>query len=108
MEQQKLPNATISLILGIISYIACCFSMGFGGLLLSGIALYLANKDLKSAQPDPDLYDNYSTVKTAKIIAIVGLVLAGIYAIIGVVFIIIFGSLDALQDWAEGMQAAQQ
>lgn len=108
MEKQKLPNATISLILGIISFIACCLTSGFGGLLLSGIALYLANKDLKSAEPDPELYENYNTVKTAKIIAIVGLVLAAITAIISIVFLIIFGSLDAIQDWAEEMQAAQQ
>ena len=108
MEENKLPNATISLVLGIISFIACCFSSGFGGILLSGIALYLANKDLKAAQPDPQFYENYNTVKTARIIAIVGLVLAVITAIICIVFLIIFGSIDAIQDWAQEMQAAQQ
>ncbi|MGB3774078.1 MAG: CCC motif membrane protein [Leeuwenhoekiella sp.] len=107
MEVQKLPNATIALVLGIISFIACCFSSGFGGLLLSGIALYMANKDLKAAQPNPELYENYNTAKTAKIIAIVGLVLALIIAVISVVFLIIFGSVEAIQEWAQEMQAAQ-
>ncbi|WP_031425327.1 CCC motif membrane protein [Flavimarina sp. Hel_I_48] len=108
MEQHKLPNTTISLVLGIISYIACCLTSGFGGLVLSGIALYLANKDLKAAQPDTSLYENFNTAKTAKIIAIVGLVLAAITAVISIVFIIIFGSVEAVQAWAEEMQAAQQ
>lgn len=108
MEEQKLPNATVSLILGIISFIACCLSSGFGGVILSAIALYLANKDLKMAQPNPELYENYNTVKTAKIIAIVGLVLAAITAIISIVLLIIFGSVDAIQEWAQEMQAAQQ
>jgi beta-lactamase regulating signal transducer with metallopeptidase domain len=108
MEEQKLPNATVSLILGIISFIACCLSSGFGGVILSAIALYLANKDLKMAQPNPELYENYNTVKTAKIIAIVGLVLAAITAIMSIVLLIIFGSVDAIQEWAQEMQAAQQ
>ena len=47
MEQQKLPNATISIVLGIISFIGCCCTSGFGGVVLSGIALFLAKKDEK-------------------------------------------------------------
>ncbi|HEA28682.1 MAG TPA: DUF4190 domain-containing protein [Leeuwenhoekiella sp.] len=108
MEEQKLPNTTISLVLGIISFIGCCFSSGFGGILLSGIALYLANKDLKMAKPDPELYENYNTAKTAKIIAIVGLILSIVTAILCLVLLFIFGSVDAIQEWAQEMQAAQQ
>lgn len=104
MEQQKLPNATISLILGIISFIACCFSSGFGGVLLSGIALYLANKDKKVADENPELYENYGQVKTARLIAIIGLVLSIIISIICLVFIIIFGSVEAIQEWLLEMQ----
>lgn len=76
MEQQKLPNATTSIILGSISFICCCFSAGIGGLILSGIAYFLANKDEKLYAEQPELYSNFSQVKTAKIIAIIGLVLA--------------------------------
>ncbi|WP_228851650.1 CCC motif membrane protein [Aegicerativicinus sediminis] len=84
MEQQKLPNATISLVLGIISFIACCCSMGIGGLVMSGIAFYLARKDEALYMENPELYSNYSQVKTAKIVAIVGLVLAVIALIMSI------------------------
>ncbi len=76
MEQQKLPNAQISLILGIISFVACCCSSGLGGLLFSGIAFYLAKKDEKLYNENPDGYSNFSQLKTAKTVAIIGLVLA--------------------------------
>lgn len=76
MEKQKLPNAMISLVLGILSFIGCCCTSGFGGLILSGIALFLAKKDEKTYAENPELYENFSQVKTAKIIAIIGLVLS--------------------------------
>ena len=59
MEQQKLPNATISLVLGIISFIACCCSMGIGGLLFSGIAFFLVKKDENLYAQNPELYSNF-------------------------------------------------
>jgi hypothetical protein len=76
MEQQKLPNATTSIVLGSISFICCCFSAGIGGIILSGIALFLTKKDEKLYAEQPELYSNFSQVKTAKIIAIIGLVIA--------------------------------
>jgi hypothetical protein len=76
MEKQKLPNAVISLILAILSLIGCCCTSGFGGVILSGIALFLTNKDEKKYAENPDLYDNFGQVKTAKIIAIISLVLS--------------------------------
>lgn len=102
MEQQKLPNATIALILGIVSYIACCCSMGIGGLLFSGIALFLVNKDTKLYQENPELYSNFSQVKTAKIIAIIGLVL-GVIALAMSIFQIISAG-----GWAEYQEQQQE
>ncbi|MFT6995370.1 MAG: hypothetical protein ACJA1P_002115 [Maribacter sp.] len=75
MEQQKLPNVTIAMVLGILSFFCCCLSMGIGGILLSGIALFLVNKDVKLYQQNPEDYSNYNTLKTVRTIAIVGLVL---------------------------------
>lgn len=82
MEQKKLPNATISLILGILSFIGCCCTSGFGGLILSGIALFLAKKDEKAYAQEPEIYSNFNQVKTAKLIAIIGLVLSVITIIL--------------------------
>lgn len=80
MEQQKLPNATISLVLGILSFLCCCISSGLGGVIMSGIAFFLVKKDEKTYQENPEGYSNFSQVKTAKVIAIIGLVL-GILAL---------------------------
>ena len=66
---------TISIVLGIFSFICCCFSGGVGGILLSGIALFLVNKDTKLFSQNPEGYSNFSTLKTAKIVAIIGLVI---------------------------------
>lgn len=88
MEQQKLPNVTIAIVLGILSFICCCFSAGIGGILLSGIALFLVNKDTKLFSQNPEDYSNYSTLKTAKIVAIVGLVL-GVVTLLWSIFTIV-------------------
>ncbi|MEE9364728.1 MAG: CCC motif membrane protein [Cellulophaga sp.] len=76
MEQQKLPNVTIALVLAILSFIGCCCTSGFGGIVLAGIALFLTNKDTKLYKETPENYSNFSQLKTAKIIAIIGLVLS--------------------------------
>ncbi|WP_299215005.1 CCC motif membrane protein [uncultured Dokdonia sp.] len=101
MEQQKLPNATISLILGIISFIACCFSWGIGGILLSGIALFLAKKDKKLYEENPDNYENYGQVKTARIIAIIGLILGILTLLMIVGMLVAFGGLAEMQEWQQ-------
>jgi len=98
MEQQKLPNATTSLVLGIISFIACCCSAGIGGLIFSGIAYYLVNKDEKLYQQNPELYNNHSQLKTSKIIAIIGLILAALSLIWSVYSIISVGGWEAYME----------
>ena len=109
MEQQKLPNATISLVLGILSFICCCFSWGIGGIILSGIALFLVNKDTKLYMENPDMYSNFSQVKASKIIAIIGLVL-GVLIFIWIIFQIFqAGGWDAyMERQQEAMDMLQE
>lgn len=76
MDQKKLPNATTSLVLGIISFVVCC--TGIGSLILSGIALVMANKDKKLYLESPQEYSNYSQSKNARVIAIIGLIIGAI------------------------------
>jgi amino acid transporter len=102
MEQQKLPNVTIAIGLGIVSFICCCFSVGIGGILLSGIALFLVNKDTKLYSQNPEDYSNYSTLKTAKIIAIVGLVL-GVVTFLWCIF-----SIVSMGGWEGYMEQNQE
>lgn len=96
MNQQKLPNATAALILGILS-IVTCWCYGIVGLILGAVGLMLANKDTKLYQQNPSLYDNFGTVKTARILSIIGLVL-GILSIAYFIWIFSVVGLDALSD----------
>ncbi|WP_400080126.1 CCC motif membrane protein [Winogradskyella sp. R77965] len=98
MEQQKLPNATTSIVLGSISFICCCFSAGIGGIILSGIALFLAKKDENLYAQQPDLYSNFSQIKTAKIIAIIGLVIAALTLIWSIYSIYSVGGWEAYME----------
>lgn len=107
MEKQKLKNATISIVLGIVSFVGCCCTSGFGGLVLSGIALFLAKKDEKTYQENPEAYYNYGQVKTAKIIAIVGLILS-VLTIVLYIYLESTGKMEELQEMLEEMKEAQQ
>lgn len=98
MDQQKLPNVTIAMVLGILSYICCCFSAGLGGILFSGIAFYLTRKDEKLYMENPEGYSNYGSLKTAKIIAIIGLALGALALIIVVFQIVSAGGWEAYME----------
>tara|TARA_R110002051_G_scaffold185003_1_gene254258 strand:- start:8901 stop:9233 length:333 start_codon:yes stop_codon:yes gene_type:complete len=110
MEQQKLPNATIALVLAIISFIGCCCSNGFGGLILAGIALFLINKDSKLYNQNPSDYSNFGIVKTAKIISIISIILS---LIIVAIYIYMKATgkdtemQERLMEWAKEMQGQQ-
>lgn len=58
MMNQKLPNATAVLILGIASIITCC-CYGVVSIILGIIGLVLANKDLKLYSQNPQEFSNY-------------------------------------------------
>lgn len=98
MEQQKLPNATISIVLGSVSFLCCCFSMGIGGIILSAIAFFLARKDESLYQEQPELYSNFGQVKTAKIIAIIGLIIGVITFAWSLYYINSLGGWDAYME----------
>lgn len=71
--QSKLPNATASMVLGILSILCCC--SGFIGIILGIIGLVLANKDIKTYQSNPQMYTGIQNVNTARILNIIGLVI---------------------------------
>lgn len=95
MEQQKLPNATAVLILGILSILGCCFYAV--GIVFSIIALVMAKKDMALYALNPQLYDNYSNLKTGRILAIIGLIINIIAVVTLIAFIVLFG-WAAMQD----------
>lgn len=80
MEKNNLPNEKAVMILGILAYIGCCCTSGFGGVLLSGIGLYLAKKDEKLLSENPEAY-NLGSLNTWKTVNLIALILSGLSVI---------------------------
>jgi hypothetical protein len=79
MEQQKLPNATLILVFGIISIVSCCC---YGlGIIFGIVAIVMAGTATKVYLANPELYTGYQNVKTGKILAIIGVILSAIYLV---------------------------
>lgn len=94
--QQSLPNATASLVLGIISIVAAmCYGVG---IICGIIGWVLANKDRKLYQANPDFYSasSYGTVNAGRICSIIGVILSGLLIVAIAVFI---GFLSSTHDF---------
>ncbi len=96
MENQKLPNATAVLILGILSILTCC-CYGLFGLALAFIGLYLTHNDLKTYNAAPERFINFQQLNTGKILCIIGIVLNAIMLLYFIWIIKMIG-FEALQN----------
>ncbi|MCH2489175.1 MAG: hypothetical protein MK211_03415 [Flavobacteriales bacterium] len=76
MEKQKL-NTTLIYILSILGFLCCCF--GGIGIVPSGIAFFIANGKVKEYENAPENFENGEAMKTAKIIAMVVLIINILY-----------------------------
>lgn len=85
MEQEKLPNGVLIIVLGILGYLCCCFA-GLG-IIPSAIAFFMARKSEKMYAANPELYDNMSQIKTGKIVALIAVILNVLY-IIRIIYVI--------------------
>jgi hypothetical protein len=96
LMQQDLPNASIILVLGILS-IVFCLCWGFIGLICGIIALLLANKELKKYEQSPHSFSirSYNNAKAGKTCAIIGIVLS-------IIAVIVFFALDDFSGKAIG------
>lgn len=75
--QEKLPNSTLVLVLGILSIITCiCYGQG---LILGIVNLVLARNTSRMYQANPELYTGYGDVKVGRILSIVGVILSFIF-----------------------------
>ena len=95
-NQQPLKNATLILILGILSIITCC-CYGIVGLILGITTLFLAHSATKTYKENPELYKGIQNVKIGKTLGIIGLVLSILYLVFVVFIIMVFG-IETLQD----------
>ncbi len=99
MEQQKLPNETLIIVLGILGYLCCCFA-GIG-IIPSGIAFYLARKSEKLYAENPELYSNMSQIKTGKIIALIAVILSAL-VLIRWIYVL------STNDWSDIMEQSRE
>lgn len=107
MEQQKLPNVTLALVLSIISFLCCCFG-GIGTAIISTIAFFIIRKDEQLYATNPDKYSNYSQLKTTKIIAIVGIVIGLFYFLYTLYSISQMGGWDGYMERVNEMMEQYQ
>ncbi len=110
MPPQNLPNATIALILGILSIPGCC-CYGILGLILGIIAWVLGNNEIKRFYLSPEMYTpgSLKNAKAGKICGIIGTVLGALYLIIIIGLIAVVGwesvkDPDFMRQWAESMR----
>lgn len=102
MEQQKLPNVTISLILSIVGILCCC--MLGSGIIPAGIAYFLVGKDEKLLSAnDSETYSNAGLLKTTKIITIISLVL-NVLMVIRFIYVIATLGFDGIEQQMELIQ----
>ncbi|MFH6605161.1 CCC motif membrane protein [Maribacter algicola] len=107
MEQQKLPNITIAIVLSILGFICCCIA-GIPAILLGGIALFLLRNDENKYKLDPEGYSNFSQLKTAKIIAWIVLAIGILYLVMTIYNIQQMGGWDAYIEKAMEMSEQWQ
>ncbi|WP_142785660.1 CCC motif membrane protein [Changchengzhania lutea] len=107
METQKL-NPTIVYILAITGLLCCC--LGGLGFILAGIAYYIAHTKLNEAKLNPENYDPNSmkAMNTAKIVALVILIINVLYFILAIYRISTVGWDELMEPIREAMEEAQR
>ncbi|WP_346881452.1 CCC motif membrane protein [uncultured Algibacter sp.] len=106
MEQQKL-NPTIVYVLAIIGLLCCCF--GGLGFILAGIAFIIANSKLNAAKLNPENFEPNSVkaMNTAKIIALVILIINVLYLAMSIYRISTVGWDEMLEQSRQMMEQYQ-
>ncbi|MEL0650113.1 CCC motif membrane protein [Algibacter sp. TI.3.09] len=103
MEQEKL-NPTLVYVLAIIGLLCCCIG-GFG-FILAGIAFFIANSKINAAKANPEQYDPASVkaMNTAKIVALVILIINVLYLISTIYQIATVGWDQVMMQFQETME----
>jgi hypothetical protein len=84
-----LPNATISLVMGILSIVICGI-----GLVLGIVGIVMANKDISLYNSNPGVYSesSFNNTKTGRICSIIGIIINSLLVIFYIIwFVVIIG-----------------
>jgi hypothetical protein len=91
--KMPLPNAAATLVLGILSLVFswCCWTFGVVGITLGIVALAISTKSIKQFKANPGMYDGFGNLKAGRIMAIIGLCISSLWALILIIWISIVG-----------------
>ncbi len=80
-----LPNATVALVLGILSIVMCGI-----GIVLGIIGIVMANKDIALYKNNPGVYSesSFNNSKTGRICSIIGIVVSALFVVAYAVYMI--------------------
>nr|WP_299384264.1 CCC motif membrane protein [Allomuricauda sp.] len=102
MSQQPLPGASTVLTMGIISIVGTFFCCGPFGAIFSIIALMKAKTANDLYLRNPGAYTDYSNIKTGKILAYIGLALALVYLVLGIIYFGFILAVIGAEEWNGG------
>lgn len=103
---QKL-NTTLVYILSIAGFICCCWFLGIS-IIPTGIAFWIAGKELKKYEANPSEYSNGDAMKTAKTVAMVIFIISALYFVYSIYGIITTPWEEFMEQWRAQMEAAGQ
>jgi hypothetical protein len=91
--KKNLPNASIVFILGLISLLGSCLSVGTAGVVFGIIGIIKSKNDLLLYQQNPSQYDesSYKNLKIGRTMSIIGLVISLLFVIIFFLFTLSIG-----------------
>jgi hypothetical protein len=95
MEQnkQQLPNATATLVLGILSIVISC---GIIGLILGIIGLTISKEGKLLHDKEPNLYEGWGNLNAGRIMSLIGIILGSLALLYFILALAIGGSILAL------------
>ena len=97
---KKQLNTTLIYVLSVLSFPCCCCA-GLG-IFLALPAFIISNNKVKNAMLNPDDYEgDFDAMKTAKTVALIALIVNGLYFLYNIYFI-------ATADWSVLMEQYQQ
>lgn len=92
-NMKNLPNATATLVLGIISIVGC-FLYGIPGIVCGIIAIVLYKKDKTLYDSNPAMYEmSYKNSKAGYVCGIIGLILSILFFLALIVYFIVVVSV---------------
>lgn len=100
---ERLPNATATLVLGILSIVSCwCYAVP--GTIMAVIALIISNSSMKMYRANPSAYFDFGNLKAGRICAIIGLCLNGVWLLVILYMLIFIGSAIGFSEFMNQCQ----